>query len=442
MRKQTVISGAGPAGSDSGVLIFVAALPFGLFYESNFIGQLYGVELALLFLFPIFLFLSKDRLATSARSVLWLMFLWLVVQAATDLYRDTYIGDYLRGWAKIVFFALDIYVLAKLLVTEARLLVFVVAWNIAYVGWNYYFNFDDVLATWKFGLGFLICNVIAAAVLYVIKSRLAVARIMVAVCFATAAASLFLNARNTFLSLSFSGLLFLIASGKWTKSIIDSLWRRSPLLIVLPAALAAYAAGLIYVGGAASGVFGEEARQKFVEQRTDASGDAVLAILAGGRDEFYSSTAAIADSPIIGYGSWARSSYYYSIYVQGVREHGTPQQIQEVDRKIWIGEPLIPTHSYLLGAWVEAGFVGALFWLLLAWRTFNAIRQGLLLASRVQVMILLNAFPFLWNIFFSPFGGTSRLVATAFIVLLLYETRDDMVWDPASSAASSAEPST
>jgi len=79
-------------------------------------------------------------------------------------------------------------------------------------------------------------------------------------------------------------------------------------------------------------------------------------LIVGGRSEILVSAQAIMDSPILGHGSWAKNEEYAAMlnylresmgYVaQGKHESG-----------------LIPTHSHIFGAWVEAGILGAVFWL-------------------------------------------------------------------------------
>jgi len=81
-------------------------------------------------------------------------------------------------------------------------------------------------------------------------------------------------------------------------------------------------------------------------------------------------------------------------------------------------EGLIPAHSYLFQAWVDAGIVGALFW---GW-VFVFTAKTLMRVYPATVVLLpaasFIAFSLLWDILFSPYGATGRIVVPYYIVLL------------------------
>ena len=405
--------------SDIPALVFLFLLPFTYLYEASFIGQLYGEELVFLFLLPVFWAASKNSLPDVIRWTIRLIALWLVVQIATDIYNDTYIGDYLRGWARIIFFAIDVYVLARLLNTERRLLAYALGWAITVVV-SSAIGFGDLALSWKFGVGISAPNIIAAGLLLFLGVRKYTIPLIALVCFADAVASLFFNARNNAFSLGFSSVLIAVAIFPKIRRWATAVWDFSPIVVVVAGLAVTYLLGSLYVNAAGAGFFGDAARQKLQEQRTDAS-DKVFGVLAGGRGEFYSSTAAIVDSPIVGYGSWARSAYYYQIYVEAIHAHGTPEQLNEVDSKFYIGEPQIPTHSFLFGTWVEAGIVGGGFWLFMLWRALGSTRRAIELTSIVDVLVLINVPQFVWNVFFSPFAGSTRLSASFVLIVLMFD---------------------
>jgi len=273
---------------------------------------------------------------------------------------------------------------------------------------------------WKYGVGFCSVNALAIATLLLWPQRqLLIARLGAAVCLGVAVASLFLNARNTFLCLSLSGVLMAITSIPSLRRYLISAWDKRGAILLVSVMGVTYLVGAIYVEGASRGVFGDEAQSKLKAQDNDAFGP-VLGALAGGRSEFNASFAAIGDSPILGYGSWARSAYYYNIYVESIRETGTPEQLAEINSRTY-SAPQIPTHSHLFGAWVEAGIVGAAFWLMVLRRALQATRRSLELRGPVDVLILLNTVFFMWNILFSPFGGEMRLVNASLLALFLFD---------------------
>jgi len=443
-----LVESAGPAHladgrskSDAPMLVFLAVLPFGLLLDAGFIGQIFATELVFLLLLPVFWLSGGAQLPQAPRQLLRWIALWLAVQVATDFYVGSYIGDYLRGWAKLVFFMADVYVLLKLLTTEQRLFVWLLGWNIAFAigSWK---QFEDFAIRWKFGVGFCAVNALIILAVLIWPRRLKfTARLGAVVCLVAGGASLFLNARNTFLCLEFSAVLLGMTSFSGAQQFLARLWDKRGILLLAGVLGTAYLAGVVYVEGASAGVFGDDAREKLKAQTNDAFGP-VLGALAGGREEFNASFAAIGDSPIVGYGSWARSAYYYNVYVESIHETGTPEQIREVDSKTYVGDPIIPTHSHLFGAWVEAGIAGAAFWVLVMRRIIKLTRRSLDLASPVAVLVMLNTAFFFWNIVFSPFGGEMRLVNASLLALFFFTPRtgDADAADAAGALGPAARP--
>jgi len=165
-------------------------------------------------------------------------------------------------------------------------------------------------------------------------------------------------------------------------------------------AAAVWGISAIYVGGAQRGWFGEEALQKYEIQ---SSGDA--GILLGGRNEFLAAGSAIRDSPVIGHGSWAKDPKYKAILYDRLAELGYRRMGPELESDV------IPSHSYVFGAWVESGIVGAVFWCWVLWVTASA----LLRASGREPLFPFFAFIALlliWNLLFSPYGAGERFTAT------------------------------
>jgi hypothetical protein len=407
-----------PAG-DVLAILAIFALPFGLLYEVNFIGQLYSTELVFLILLPFLLFVGNPIDPKATRATLLLIGIWLLALMVADFYRGTFIGDYLRGWAKMIFLAINFYVLSRLLTTDQRVIAWFIGWNIAFGIFAYLGN-DEWATRWKFGLGPASLHVFAGLLIATPLYRFRILpAILSLACLGFAVASLFFNARNDFLSLFISSLLLAVCSTKVTRRAFASLWDRHSWTLLVAGILFAYGAGQIYITGASSGVFGDDAREKLQSQQAVGL-DPVLGTIVGGRGEFFSSTAAIGDSPLMGHGSWPRSAYYFSIYLDAVRTYGSPEAVKEANRTIYFGEPLIPVHSIFFGAWVEAGIIGAVVWVVIIRQIFKTIRSAIDVKSSVDFVILLVGMSLIWDIFFSPFGAERRLEwAFAFVLLSL-----------------------
>jgi hypothetical protein len=412
-----------PARSDLFLCIAIFALPFGLLTEVEFIGRIFLTEMLFLLLMPFLLLTSRAPLSQLRRKTLWLVASWLVALMVADFYRNSDAYDFLRGWAKLIFLSIDFYVLCRLLTTQQRMLAWFVGWNIAYCifAWQ---EFPEFATTWKFGVGVGSLNTVVgiATMVWPRRSRYFMLLLSV-ICIGYAIASLLLNARSSFLAMTVSAFFLGICSLSRARQLLIDLWDRHGLIVIIGAIAMAYVAGSAYIVGAGAGLFGDEARQKLEAQRLE-SFDPVLGILAGGRPESFSSWAAIADSPIIGHGSWARNAEYFNIYINALRTYGSAETIREAEGKIYVGEPMIPTHSHIFGAWVEAGLIGAVFWVFVLRLIFRSMRRALDLRAPTDVLILLTGAMMIWDVFFSPFGANERLSWAAALVLLIFGNQE------------------
>ena len=161
------------------------------------------------------------------------------------------------------------------------------------------------------------------------------------------------------------------------------------------------------------GYLGEKSRDKYEKQA--ALGD--LGILLGGRNESLVTVQAIMDSPLIGHGSWAKDRYYAELRQLMLYKLGF------VNRFIEPENDLIPTHSHLLGAWVEAGLGGALFWLVILGMIMATLRRLYASNDPVRPYLVFLMFLFVWDILFSPFGAQRRLTDGFLMVAMLYGLR-------------------
>lgn len=189
-----------------------------------------------------------------------------------------------------------------------------------------------------------------------------------------------------------------------------ALWK----LLVLCAAVAATGYGVVswYGHSASKGLFGERARTKYASQVRNKFG-----LLAGGRPEFVGGMLAISNSPIIGYGSWPLD--HDKVFAQAC-------DIMEVKLSPTYykqGYPLIPSHSHILGAWVEAGILGVFFWLYILWIAGRAVYLPIHDEKRLRFWIVSSTLPLLWAIFFSPISArleTSFLLGAILCQVVAY----------------------
>jgi hypothetical protein len=336
--------------------------------------------------------------------------LWLLGQVFTDLVQGTPFHDYSRGWAKIGFTVVNFCALFLLLNGRPRRIVLYAA-GLAVGGLVEYFINPGIYAAshpWKFGYGvsvtwFLVLAAVAVAGQGRIGWFSAISLIV--------GASIF-NFYMEFRSLG--GTLFLVAAYMAAQTV----WRRRKTslrrirvhhAVILTAAvgIAAWGTLEIYGRAAESGLLGYEAQQLYERQATGAYG-----LLLGGRSETLTSIPAILDSPILGHGSWAKDCDYATLLIERMRELGYfPGEENE--------ECLIPTHSHLLGAWVEAGILGAVFWTWVLSVTVRALLRSFEFQQRLTPLIAFVGFLLIWDILFSPYGASRRFVMPFFVIVIM-----------------------
>ena len=335
------------------VLAFLA--PFLAFVQINAIGHLYMTDLVLAAALP-FLVIRHGRrlLARPAATAIVLFALWGFGQVVTDIVRHSAPRDFTRGWAMVAFATLNfgtIYLLAAR--RPARLVLF--AAGIAGGQVLTYLLAPSAYAVadpWKFGYGTALtwlCVLLAVALIDRRHwGRFASEAIM--------AAAALLNLYIGFRSLAGIASLtsyFLLAQG--FQSSLSAGDRGPALRRLIALGVIAFLGGWgtlqFYQYAARAGWLGQAALQKYEMQSAGQYG-----LLIGGRSEILVSSRAIMNSPLLGHGSWAKDCRYTSLYAQLRQQLGYyPGEEKE--------DCLIPAHSHLLGAWVQAGILGALFWL-------------------------------------------------------------------------------
>ena len=110
--------------------------------------------------------------------------------------------------------------------------------------------------------------------------------------------------------------------------------------------------------------------------------------------------------PIVGHGSWARDIHYVELMVTRLEQAG-----YDMSRGDPFVDDLIPSHSHLFGAWVEAGILEILCWLWAGWVTIRGLQAAIIQPTPWTGFIVFIGLSLLWDILFSPFGLERRVVA-------------------------------
>jgi len=167
-----------------------------------------------------------------------------------------------------------------------------------------------------------------------------------------------------------------------------------------------------YKYAATAGMLGEEAKGKYESQSSGQYG-----LLLGGRTEMLGYLPAIYDSPMLGHGSWAKDPTYLIAERQALAIMGyTTAEDVSIDA---LQEGLIPTHSYIFGAWVDAGILGGFFWVWIFVLTARTLLRAYPGTALLLPLVSFVAFELLWDILFSPYGAEERIIFPFYVITLM-----------------------
>ncbi len=402
-RKRT--SGGDPVDT----LVFL--IPCLQFVQLKVVGVLNGSDLLLLVTFIVLASRGRIRFATPAgKTFVILGFLWLASQCVTDIVRHTVFADYARGWSNIGMTLVNFAVIWTLLYGRPRRLL-LYGWGLV-IGSLFAIAFNPgeftVDSPWKFGFSYpLTMGVFLIASQREWRSRWPIAMIAMMGVINIASGS-----RNTG-GVCMAAAMYLFIADFLRKKAKAGSKLKAGTVVAVAALIVVSLIGIMraYQYAATAGILGEDARKKFELQSSGKYG-----VLLGGRTELLASLPAVYDSPILGHGSWAKDRIYYIGEVRALALLGYKGAI-DISREELI-DGLIPAHSYLLQAWVYGGIVGALFW---AW-VYAFIVRALLRVYPANVVLLpvaaFMAFSLFWDILFSPYGMTTRIVVPFYFVAL------------------------
>jgi hypothetical protein len=377
------------------------------------IGDIPLSEVILVPFVPLLLAVNGHRLNLRRRIlgvILTLGLLWLFGNIVTDVYRSIVFLDRIKGIAAITFFMLNIIGLTILLKGNVhRQLVFLFGLGIGnaliptlqpgYTG----------LGSFKFAYAWAIMYLASLASIYFYKRRqyLAVGFLFL-LCIG---ANLVFDYRSVILTLFVSICLVLpvIPERIGRLRILPPDRTQARVYTIIGIALVAGAvAGKVMTVLASSGALGPSAQEKNREQTVAGWG-----LLIGGRPEILVSSRAVMDSPILGHGYRAVDPKYIEMLGRIEVEYG----MRASDEGEKFGG-IIPAHSHLMGAWVSEGILGAVFWIYILSLNLKAIVKSALLKLPTAPAYTLILVKMTWDILFSPFGSTVRIVEAFFIVII------------------------
>lgn len=175
-----------------------------------------------------------------------------------------------------------------------------------------------------------------------------------------------------------------------------------------------------YSQAAVNGLLGEKARVKYEAQtRGDTS---MVKLLIGGRADSFVGLLACFDRPITGVGPWALDTkgYVYEFFSKyGQQEDFDRLQSSAATRRSmgYFGDPLIPVHSHIVGAWAWCSIFGLFFWVYVLFMIAELIRKSFSVVLPWTGFFIVMIPSVLWDVFFSPLG--ERVQMALFLAAIL-----------------------
>lgn len=338
------------------------------------------------------------------RNILHLGIFWFLGAYISDVYNDSLTDDILKGLGTIAFFITNLVFSYWALkdnhyriiwfLTGAFLSSFLQLFMFTSMSLQQQMVENGLTGVWEaWSVYFIAPAVLIFAFYYYVSQR----KLVIAVIFFYAVYSIFNMSRNQFLIYSLVGLL-LITFGS-VKSYKEGLIKQRFLQSRSLRYLFLIFLGLLVVKGsyeylAGQGYLGEEAYRKYEMQKVDSKLG-----LASGRKEFWMGLYAVKDSPILGFGSFAKDNNNYALRFL---QYFDPDNLMAINSFRYKTD--IPAHSHIVCAWVWHGLAGLFFWSYIVYLLLLFLWKYLVKDPPLIAFSLLLSFIFLWNIFFSPFG--------------------------------------
>jgi len=389
------------------MLLFCFLLPLLGAVRITLLGELSLAE-PVIILYALFSFSKFVRFyqIPLVRRVIVLGFFWLVSLILSDLYRNTPSEDYLRGWSKIGILLLSYFSCLSLIGYDLRRAGALFAGNILMPLLNYILYAPDY-PFYKFVFGFVVSAGAFGLAMALKGERRTIFLILP---FAAGVIALMYDCRSL-AGITFCAVFYyFILTNKLfiTENIL-----RTRFIIILMLGLFSFGVIATYSILASRGLLYNDGIGKYESQLNEKGEFSILT----GRSELYFTLPKIIKSPILGLGSWPKDLFYVAERAEVLGLN--PQEV------INGTGGLIPAHSHLFGSWLEAGFMGAVFWLYVLYLVLCILMDFMLIKFiRWSGLLSLVLYILVWDILFSPFGGERRFsnglyLAIVTIIILL-----------------------
>lgn len=384
--------------------------PISLAFELEITSKIFAVEIILPLLAFLAYFTRKSLpISKQFRITIFFCAIYLFFQIFSDVINNTSQEQYIRGWARIAIFLINL-ISIYIIIGNSRscLLFFAVGVGIGRF-WAALEGFDAETLPWKIGLAKPIALMVIVSCIVLSVSAKGKNSLVAMVLFALGLFDITMDFRSHGLVLIGTAVLLLIPTYFSTRANRPRTAHRNAYIAVsLGGLVASFLAFEFYSYAAHSGWLSERATRKF-QMQVEASD---TSILVAGRSEVLVYFEAIYDGIFLGHGSWPRNALYAEKLASERYELGLSGS-RAVSK-----DNSIPIHSHIFGSWIEAGFVGGLFWIFVITLIFQSVLRSSVGESHVRPLYLYAALLLLWDIFFSPFSGFRRF-ETAFLLVIV-----------------------
>lgn len=412
-----------PAGSDtalqrrSSLLTNLAAFMLFALYGPAFelFGQLRYVEVALF----LFVAVNANRVWPYIDRLTKLLLALFILTALSQIVADSVNGVFADSTTKrvgtyVIFIA--ILLACKLLAlgewTRLRWILagYCLSWVFIYfVGTSAAPNYQD--NPWRLGLGWSLS--LAVCLVISLLPRLYI--VAVAVLLPVAAFHIVVGSRSIALF-----TLFVFAAGSYAavfgRPVPPRITPRRFLTVIGALVLAASAGYATLVWATENRLLPGE-----VQERTEAQVYSQYGLAATARPETAAAISAIAERPLLGWGSTAFDPviwrYYIDLLTANWRSRVDYENIY-ADSFFQEWEGGLPSHSHYFGAWVDGGVFASLSWLAVLVVGLLAIMQCVTWRHPIVPTVLFVAATTLWDVLFSP--GPHRVDMALRLTLLTF----------------------
>jgi hypothetical protein len=377
-----------------------------------YLGEVLGI---LFFLMPV----ARQHLSLTERRLVLFAILWSAAQALSDVYNQTAVSDSLKGvFAPLVFIATILGLAAYLRDNPLRMPSFLLGVALgAIASLALPSQYSSMSALWKFGVGAAVLSVFAVHYSFFLRRKSLVWLFVALVAFLLV--SLYFDSRLLAVLPLLAGLAYAFSRaerGVRVFRFFGGRWGVARLLVLIVSAV-------FLLNVCTTALFSSELflsrLSPTVAQKYRAQAAGELGVLFGGRSDGLVSIQAFVDQPILGHGSWAKDTRGYRLaYAQKRFELGyAPESGQDV-----MASPLIPFHSFLMGALVWSGVFGGIFWIVLV---YVVLKRFLGTLGRLPVYFYIGTIGLLWDVLFSPFGASARWSTAVFLAAFMAYTHAD-----------------